>query len=586
MMKETNTASRILQGAFILSAASILSKLIGTLQKIPLQNIGGDAVFGIYNTIYPFYSLLITIAMAGFPIAISKFVAENEVMGNDMESRRVLRLSSLLIGSLSIMLGIFTYMGAPMIARFIDNSQVVLAIRYVSLAFLFVPMMSLLRGFFQGHQNMLPTAVSQIVEQSVRVSVMILLLLYMTASQARPELIAAGALFGSAAGGAAGLLVMLIYWRKYVRNRERKKVLLEEIAMTLETATGIGTGTGIRAETESETVLAAYVISSGPDSSLNPLKVESSWSLLRRILVYAIPICIASLAVPLMNIVDTFTLPRLLKLDGLSEGAVMVSFGVYNRGIPLVQLVTMLATSLSVLFIPALAMARVQRDSEMVNNQITLSLRWFWLIGLAASVGLCVLAAPINVMLYQDAAGTDTMRWIAFTAAFSTVSLISAALLQGIGIVKAPAVHLLVGAVAKMLLNLLLVPQLGITGAAIASVAAHFLAAALNVALLARSTGLRLRAGAVLAKPALVLAGLASAAGGAQWAAGATLAVLGVHSGRMAAAIESLSGVVAGAMVFVMLVVLTRLISEEELRSLPKIGHRLAKLLKQLHILA
>ena len=263
----------------------------------------------------------------------------------------------------------------------------------------------------------------------------------------------------------------------------------------------------------------------------------------------------------------------------------MVSFGVYNRGIPLVQLVTMLATSLSVLFIPALAMARVQGDSMMVNNQITLSLRWFWLIGLAASVGLCVLAAPINVMMYQDAAGTDTMRWIAFTAAFSTVSLISAALLQGVGIVRAPAVHLLVGAVAKTLLNLLLVPQLGITGAAIASVAAHFLAAALNVALLARSTGLRLSAGAVLAKPALVLAGLASAAGGAQWAAGVALAVFGLHSGRIAATIESLSGVVAGAMVFVVLVVLTKLISEEELRSLPKIGHRLAKLLKQLHIL-
>ena len=300
---------------------------------------------------------------------------------------------------------------------------------------------------------------------------------------------------------------------------------------------------------------------------------------------YAIPICLASLAIPLMGLVDTFTLPRLLKSDGFSETGAMIQFGVYNRGIPLVQLVTMLATSLSVLFIPALAEARAQGDSMLVKSQIRLSLRWFWLIGLAASVGLCVLATPINMMLYQDATGTDTMRWIAFTATFSTMSLISAALLQGIGVVKAPAVHLLVGAVAKILLNLLLVPQLGITGAAIAGVAAHGLAAALNLALLARSTGLSVRAGAVLARPAIVLAGLASAAGSAQWAAGVTLAALGLHSGRLVATIEGVSGVMAGAIVFVVLIALTKLISEEELRMLPKIGHRLANILKQLHIM-
>ncbi|WP_438348306.1 putative polysaccharide biosynthesis protein [Paenibacillus sp. FA6] len=579
-MRESNTASRILHGAFILTIASILSKLIGTLQKIPLQNIGGDAVFGIYNTIYPFYSLVITIAMAGFPIAISKFVAENEAAGNVGESRRVLRLSSLLIGSLGITLGICTYMGAPMIARLIDNSHVVLAIRYVSLAFLFVPMMSLLRGFFQGHQDMVPTAVSQIVEQSVRVSVMILLLLYMTASQAGPETIAAGALFGSAAGGAAGFLVMLVYWRRYV-TKARKTSSLEVATATGTVATTATAAVELAATTKSR----SRIIVRGTAPSLTSLRVESSWSLLKRMIVYAIPICLASLAIPLMNLVDTFTLPRLLKSDGFSEAGAMVQFGVYNRGIPLVQLVTMLATSLSVLFIPALAEARFRGDSMLVKNQIRLSLRWFWLIGLAASVGLCVLATPINMMLYQDAAGTETMRWIAFTAVFSTVSLISAALLQGIGVVKAPAVHLLVGAVAKTLLNLLLVPSLGITGAAIAGVAAHALAAALNVALLARSTDLRLGAGAVLVKPAIVLAGLASAAGSAQWAAGATLATLGLHSGRLVATIEGLSGVVAGAIVFVVLIALTKLISEEELRMLPKIGHRLAKLLKQLHIM-
>ncbi len=568
MMKEANVtiASRMLQGAFILTFASVLSKLIGTLQKIPLQNMGGDVVFGIYNTVYPFYLLVITLAIAGFPIAISKFVAENDAAGNFRESRRILRLSSIVIGVLGIVLGICTYIGAPLIARWIDNSHVISAIRYVSIAFLFVPLMSLLRGFFQGHQNMMPTAISQIVEQSVRVAVMILLLLYLTSKQAGPEDIAAGALFGSAAGGAAGLLVMLVYWFRY-RTRVGKSTGQSESATSVETA--------MMSSTEGSTFMLEADV---PRS-------ENSWRLIKKIAIYAIPICLASLAVPLMNLVDTFTVPRLLKSNGINDAGAMIEFGVYNRGIPLVQLVTMVATSLSVLFIPALAEARYKGDHLLVQKQCHLSLRWFWIIGLAASVGLSTLAEPINVMLYQDATGTDTMRWIAFTAVFSAISLISAALLQGIGIVKAPAVNLLVGAAVKVLLNLLLVPQLGITGAAIAGVAANFLAAALNVALLVRGTGLRLSAGALLAKPALILAGMFSAAAGAQWAAATVLSAIGIHSGRLSAVVESLGGVTAGAIVFIILVVLTKLIEEEELRMLPKIGNGLTQLLQKLHVL-
>ena len=566
MMKDNvSVASRMLHGAFILTLATVLSKLIGTLQKIPLQNMGGDVVFGIYNTVYPFYSLVITLAIAGFPIAISKFVAENDVTGNDMENRRILRLSSWFIGLLGVLLGLCTYVGAPLIARWIDNAHVVSAIRYVSIAFLFVPLMSLLRGFFQGHQNMIPTAISQIVEQSVRVTVMIVLLLYLTSRQAGPEDIAAGALFGSAAGGAAGLLVMLFYWRRY-RTKVNKKMIPVEVTIRRETAT------------VSHVEVAAAV-------NGDLLGSESSWRLLRKIVVYAIPICLASLALPLMNLVDTFTVPKLLKAGGIGDSGAMIQFGIYNRGIPLVQLITMLATSLSVLFIPALAEARVKRDNLLMQNQCRLALRWFWMMGLAASVGLCVLAEPINVMLYQDTTGTDTIRWIAFTAAFSSISLISAALLQGIGMVKAPAMNLLIGALAKTMLNLWLVPKLGITGAAIAFVAAQLLAAALNVGLLVRSTGLRLGAGAMLLKPAIILAGLASAAVSAQWAAAAVLSALGIRAGRMVAVVESLSGVTAGAIVFVILVALTKLIREEELRMLPKVGNGLARLLQKLRVL-
>ncbi|WP_106769543.1 putative polysaccharide biosynthesis protein [Paenibacillus faecalis] len=556
-MKPTESGSRLLQGAFILSTATIISKLVGTLQKIPLQNMGGDAVFGIYNTIYPIYMMIITIAVAGFPAALSKYVAEYEAAGRLDESRRMLRISTAALVLFGLVLGIAMYFGAPQIGRWIGDDHVVPALRSASLALMFVPWMALLRGYFQGLHNMVPTAVSQIVEQSVRVAVMIGLLLYMTGVGAGIEQIAAGALFGSAAGGAAGLIVMVLYFRKHASS----------VRMT-------------RARKDS-----GHAHVNGGSLSELPEVREGYGKMLRRMVFYAVPICLSALAVHLIGLVDTFTVPRLLKDAGQPFETVMAEFGIYNRGLPLVQLVTMMATSLSVLFIPALAEAKFKGERQQVVNQCRLALRWFWLLGLAASVGLAVLAEPINVMLYQDARGSSVMRWIAFTAAGGTVSIISAALLQGIGIVRAPAVHLLAGALLKLVLNLLLVPHWGIAGAAVAGVAAHFTAAALNVAMLLRTTGVRLDAANLLAKPALMLAGMALAAWGAAGATSGILTAAGLSSGRLIATAASLAGVAAGAGAFLAGAALTKLLTEEELRMLPKVGGPLAAMLKAMRVM-
>jgi O-antigen/teichoic acid export membrane protein len=304
------------------------------------------------------------------------------------------------------------------------------------------------------------------------------------------------------------------------------------------------------------------------------------------LLIYAIPVCLGSLAVPLMNLVDTFTVPRLLRGEGLDDVQTMVSFGIYNRGLPLVQLVTMLATSLSVLFIPAMAEARLKGGPEAVRQQAGMALRWFWLIGLAASAGLAVLADPINRMLYGDAAGTEALRYMALTAAGSTVSIIAAALLQGLGAVRAPAFSMLAAAGVKVLLNVMLVPALGISGAALAGAAAYMLAAGLNVALLARLTAMRPAPGAVLAKPALVIAAMSLAALGMAWAAEAVLGGLGIAAThRLAAMGMSLLGIAAGAAVFVLGAARTGLLTAAELAAMPKLGPRMAKLLRRLRVL-
>ncbi|MFB5679123.1 oligosaccharide flippase family protein [Paenibacillus terreus] len=577
IIKDRETAGRLLKGALILSAAAIISKLIGTLQKIPMQNIGGDGVFGIYNTVYPFYTILITIAAAGFPVAISKFVAEYEAAGDRETGQRVIRLSSLLLGGFGLLIGLLTYTGAPLLGRLIDNAHVIPSIRAAAAAFLFVPVMSALRGYFQGLQNMVPTAVSQVTEQTIRVAVMIVLLLVMVRQGWGPEWIAAGAILGSAAGGAAGLGVMLLYWRAHNRRRGRMAAKSHHTAAS---------GEGTAAVMSAEEVAARAEISAGQVESGTRSRPAGNRELAAALLRYALPVCLGALAVPLINLVDTFTVPRLLKREGLDEAGVMVSFGIYNRGLPLVQLIMMFATTLSALFIPSLAEARLKGEHELVRKQCELSLRWFWLLGLASAAGLAVLAEPINIMLYTDNSGSTVMSWMALTAAGGSVSIISAALLQGLGAVRAPAVHMLAAAAAKAALNWLLVPALGTTGAAIAGAAAYLLAAALNIALLARLAGLRLTWSAVVLKPALALAVMAVAAAGTAWGAGAVLGTLGVADGaRTSAAAASLLGVLAGAAVFMLAAVRLRLLTEGELAALPKLGPPLVHLLRNARLL-
>ncbi|MFD1179613.1 oligosaccharide flippase family protein, partial [Paenibacillus puldeungensis] len=473
-MKETNEKlpSKLLKGAALLSLAAIITKLLGMLQKIPLQNIGGDSVFGIYNTVYPFYTLFITLTTSGFQAAIAKFVAERHAEGRFLKQREVLQTGILVMSTLGVAGCLILYFGAPLLAGFIGSSQLIPALRSAAPALLFFPISAALRGYFQGLQDMASTAVSQVLEQTVRVTVMVVLLLYFSRIQSPDRVIAGGALAGSSVGAAGGLIVMLLYWRIYLSREKRKGSGSERGALSTRDE-------GFSLQREGHV---------GAGADMRKPRTE----LLGAMLKYAIPICVASLAVPLISLVDTFTLPRLLSGHG-EELRIMEQVGVYNRGIPLVQLVTAIASSLSLLFIPSMAELNIQGDTRAIRKQSLVALRWFWLIGLASSLGLALLAEPINIMLYQDAEGTATMAWIAWTAAPTALIAVTSALLQGLGSVRAPAVHLLAAALLKTALNAALVPQLGITGAAIAGVAAYTAAAALNLALLLRRVGSRPR---------------------------------------------------------------------------------------------
>ena len=295
---------------------------------------------------------------------------------------------------------------------------------------------------------MTSTAISQVTEQSVRVLTMIVLLLYLTSRHDPPAVVAAGATFGSVCGAFAALLVMIIYWHKDRRKNSRS-------------ASGKRAGTSYR-------VLAG------------------------RLFRFALPVCIGAVGVPFLGIADTFTVPRMLQAAGWNEKQSMEQFGIYGRGLPLVQLVTMIFSSVAAAIVPAVAEAKGRGALAAVQVRTELSLRVTWLIGLAASFGLAAAALPINVMLFTDAAGTRAIQITAFSALFSALNIVTASILQGLGKVLIPAVSLIAAALLKVALNIWWVPSFGIDGAAAAAVAAFCVAALINLAAVQKCAGIAL----------------------------------------------------------------------------------------------
>ncbi|MBD2872835.1 oligosaccharide flippase family protein, partial [Paenibacillus arenilitoris] len=427
-------------GVAVMAGAALLSKFIGVFQKIPLQNLAGDRVFGIYNAVYPFYQLAAVLATAGLPTAVSLLIAERLRNGNDPEAvRRTLYAAMLLLGLTGITAFGLMWAGAGHVARWIGDAETARAVRAVSVALLLAPLVAALRGYAQGLGRMPLSAGSQVAEQTIRVAVMLLALAAGWSAGWSDAEIAAGVMSGSAAGACASLLVLAGYsWC----GRSRKRLAREPGA--------------IRAE-------------------------------MKRLAAIALPVALGAVVVPALGVVDAFTVPRLLKSGGLAEAEAMAMFGIYSRAQPLVQLVVMVAGAAAAALVPGLALARLRGAYGQLRLQLSISERAAWGIGAAAAVGLALLAEPLNVMLYADAAGTAAFALVGCTALAGSVNAVTAPALQAMGAVRAPAVLLLVAALLKGALNVALVPSYGVDGAALAGVAALSAVALFGAGMLRRA---------------------------------------------------------------------------------------------------
>ncbi|MCI5897696.1 MAG: polysaccharide biosynthesis protein [Anaerovoracaceae bacterium] len=530
------TKKTFFQGAVILGVAGLIIKVLGAVFRIPLGNIIGDTGMGYYQTAYPVYVFLLTLSTAGVPVAISRMVSERNAVNQPYEAFRVFKISFLLLLGIGLCCSAVLFFGADMIVSYLkpeENGESAYAMMAVAPALLIVPIMAAFRGFFQGCQDMRPTAASQIVEQFFRVAVGLTLAVLLL-KKGLP-FAAAGASFGATAGAAGGLLIVI-----WIYMNRRKKILR-----------GIG-------------------------AKCSPQ--EPAKKILLQILIIAIPITIGSAVMPIINIIDVAVVSRRLVFAGFSGETANALYGqLTGMAGPLINFPQVLTQAIAMSLVPTVAAAHKVKDYPFLQHNVELGLRTALILGVPCALGLMTLAEPIMLLLYpakQAAAvsAAPSLFILSFGVIFLSMVQTTTGILQGIGKQMIPVKNIMIGAAVKIALTYTLtaIPNVNIKGAAVGTVACYLTASMLNLMAVRKHTGARINAGRIFMKP--LASGLVMSA--------ATYGVYRILSVWCGNTVSVLIAVCAAVAVYGFMLLATRAVTEEELALLPK-GQRLAKIVRK-----
>ncbi|MFD9363898.1 oligosaccharide flippase family protein [Priestia megaterium] len=528
MQKQSKLYS-IFNGAVILTLAGLFTKILSATYRIPYHHIAGDIGFYIYQQVYPLYGIALQLGTYGFPVIISKLVAEYAVTNRRKEIRGILQVSFAFLFIVGCTIFAFEYIFAETIAEWMGDRKLTVLIQIISFSFLLIPFIAVIRGYYQGLHNMFPTALSQIAEQVVRVGTILYLSIFLIQHGYDLYTAGAGAIFGSITGGITSLVILFLF---VFRTKTNSKGVFQRI------------------------------------------KKADIKRIFKILVIQGLLICISGMGLLFIQLIDSFTLYSSLTAHGMAEEAAQILKGIYDRGLPLIQLGTVVGTAFSLSLVPVISSAIAKKNLSFVVEKVQLSLRLSLVVGVGAAFGLIALMKPINMLLYGDSHGTDVLQILSLLVIFTTVAATAGAVLQGMGAVFAPVIAVIAGMAVKLILNLWLIPDFQTIGAAIASSTGFAIVAAINLFCLYKKL-------AVLLVP--------KKASGGIFITGIAMFVLlqsylfclhhfawsnGLDTSKQV--VETGAGVLIGSLFYLFIIMKQNIFTEEELRLLP-MGSVLAK---------
>lgn len=535
-MEQLNTSKALFRGVFILTAAAVITKVLSALYRIPFQNIVGDVGFYIYQQVYPFYGTAVVLTTTGFPVLISKLYAERIHKGEKASGRLFLLLSFLYLQCLGFVCFLFLYFGANKIAAWMHDPHLAVLIRVVSLVFLTFPFVSTIRGYYQARGEMVPTALSQVGEQLIRVVTIIAISYLFVRRGYSLYHVGSGAMFGSITGSITAGIILFTFL--CVRK---------------------------------EWILAPK------QGGLVINYLKDARQIFKLLFFQGAAICLSGMLMVFIQMADSLNLYALLTSSGIQADMAKEWKGIFDRGQPLIQLGTTAATSMSLALVPLVTRERLAAKPAFLQDKIKLAIKVSIVIGIGASAGLWAIIEPANIMLFRNEAGSTALGILSFVILFSSIILTVTAILQGLGKLVFPAILVTAVLPIKYILNLLLVPVMATEGAAISSIVSLIIVSSLLLWRLRRTIKVSLFSARLLGVVLLAAAGMVLCLK-------IYLALFQTVAGmfameRIGAAIEALSGVGLGGFLFMFIILKGKVFAKEELELLP-FGSKLLRVIR------
>lgn len=421
------TKQSFFRGTLILIAAGLITRILGFINRIVLARVIGAEGVGLYVMAVPTLILIITLTQIGLPVSISKLVAEADAVQDHAKVKRILVVSFSIVAVLSIVFTTAMIGFAPLLSNhFLTDSRAYYPLLAISPIVPIVAMSSVLRGYFQGRQNMRPTAYSQVIEQVVRIALVAfmtrLLLPYGI------EYAAAGAMISVVFGELASLVYMLAMFRHKKTFQLRKR-------------------------------FRHYLV-----------KGKATF---HELMAIALPTTGSRLIGSLSYFFEPIVVSQSLAIAGVATAIATAQYGqLAGYAIPLLQLPTFITYSLSVSLVPAISEAAVRNENNLIHYRLNQALRLALISGGLAVVILFIFAEPIVNMMYRAPEVAIYLKVMAPLSIFLYFQGPLQAALQALNLAKAAMMNSLFGALIKICAIFLLTsrPELGIVGAALAIV--------------------------------------------------------------------------------------------------------------------
>ncbi|ADL53469.1 putative polysaccharide biosynthesis protein [Clostridium cellulovorans] len=507
----------MLKGTLILGISGIIAKILGFFFRWPLIMLIGDEGMGYYQMAFPLLTVFFA-AASGIPIAVSKLVSERSALGDKGGVLNIINKAMMLMviigGGFSAFILLFSQ---NLVSALRWDPKAYYSIVAIAFAPVIVGLVGAFRGFFQGHQNMTPTAISEVIEQIARVVIGVGLAYILLPKGI--EFSAAGAAFGAAGGGVFGLIYLL-----YKFNREKVRMGFD--------------------------------------------KVTRDNRVLTKIIKVAAPISIGSCIASLTSLLDSILIPQLLFKAGFDYKTSTMALGQLGKVSVLVHLPLTLALGLSASLIPIIASEYIKGKKLSVIKKSEQAICFSMVIAFPCCLGLFFMADPIlNLLFPGKAEGYMLLKYLSISIPFMVMTQITTAILQGVGKLYSPLINSLIGGIVKIILTLILVPipQLYVFGGIIGTIVGYIITSLLNLKVLIRDMKIKFSFNNALAKPAYSSVFM-------------IIPVILIHSKFLALygseAIATLSSITIGVIIYCILIIVFRVFDYNDLMDRVKVKRR------------